>query len=175
MHIYTVLHTNFCVYSVPKRTADRPCHGKFKKLSLKVETKMVPQRKTIPSWTKFNKVQNIFTWILYSKFRRIACTKFITAYRAKVLERGDAGQKKRREAKTARTAKKEGGNGFQSNGSCGFLGGLRVSTISQWASAAPSGQFGVRHFLGLRSSFFGQNGSAVPTCTSKCQCRVSFL
>ena len=57
MHIYTVLHTNFCMYSVPKQTADRPCHGKFKKLSLKVETKMVPQRKTIPSRTKFNKVQ----------------------------------------------------------------------------------------------------------------------
>ena len=67
---------------------------------------MVPQRKTIFSWTKFNKVQKIFKLILYSKFCTIACTKFITAYRAKVLEIGDAGQKKRREAKTAKTAKK---------------------------------------------------------------------
>jgi hypothetical protein len=57
------------MYSVPKKSADRPCHGKFKKLNLKVETKMVPRRKTIPSWTKFNKVQKIFNLILYSIFR----------------------------------------------------------------------------------------------------------
>jgi hypothetical protein len=73
------------------------CHGKFKKLNLKVETKMhakmVPQRKITPSWTKFNKAQKIFKLILYSKFSRIACTKFITAYQAKVLEISDAGQK----------------------------------------------------------------------------------
>jgi hypothetical protein len=67
---------------------------------------MVPQRKTIPSWTKFNKVQFFFRWILYSELCRIACTKIITAYEAKVLEIGDAEQQKRREAKTAKTAKK---------------------------------------------------------------------
>ena len=67
---------------------------------------MVPQRKTIFSWTKFNKVQKIFKLILYSKFCTIACTKFITAYRAKVLEIGDAEQKKRQQAKTVKTAKK---------------------------------------------------------------------
>jgi hypothetical protein len=31
LHIYTVLHTNFCMESVPKMREDRPCHGKFKK------------------------------------------------------------------------------------------------------------------------------------------------
>ena len=92
---------------------------------------MVPQRKTIPSWTKFHKVQKIFTWILYSKFYRIACTKFITAYRAKVLEIGDARQKKTAGGKNGQNCQKEGGNGFQSNSSCGFWGGLGVSTISQ--------------------------------------------
>jgi hypothetical protein len=44
---------------VPKQSADPSCHGKFKKLSLKMETKMVPQRKIIPtierSLTKFKK------------------------------------------------------------------------------------------------------------------------
>jgi hypothetical protein len=30
-----------------------------------------------------------------------------------------------------------------------------VSTNSQRASAVPSGQFDVRHFLGMRSSFLG--------------------
>ena len=74
---------------------------------------MVPQRKTIPSWTKFNKVQKYSRWILCSKFHRIACAKFITAYRAKVLEIGDAGQKNRREAKTAKTAKKRGETVFR--------------------------------------------------------------
>jgi hypothetical protein len=92
---------------------------------------MVPQRKTIFSWTKFNKVQKIFKLILYSKFCTIACTKFITAYRAKVLEISDAGQKKTTGGKNGQNCQQEGANGFQSNGSCGFRGGLGVSTISQ--------------------------------------------
>jgi hypothetical protein len=42
----------------------------------------------IPFCTKFNKVQNIFKLILYSKFCRVAGTKFFTAYRAKVPKIG---------------------------------------------------------------------------------------
>jgi hypothetical protein len=94
------------MYNVPTKSADRSRHGKFKKLSLKVETKMVPQRKTIPSWTKFNKVQKILGEFYIANFVGLhTCTKVITAYQAKVLEIGDAGQKKRQEAKTAKTAK----------------------------------------------------------------------
>ena len=43
------------MYSVPKQTADRPCHGKSKKLSLKVETKMVPKGKQFPLERSFIK------------------------------------------------------------------------------------------------------------------------
>jgi hypothetical protein len=46
--------------SVPKMRADRPYHGNYKNLNLKVETKMVAQWKTVRSFTKFNKVQKIF-------------------------------------------------------------------------------------------------------------------
>ena len=59
-HLHSATYKLLYVYNVPKQSADRCCHGKFKKLSLKVEIKMVPQRKTNPSWTKFNKVQKHF-------------------------------------------------------------------------------------------------------------------
>ena len=44
---------------------------------------------------------------------------------------GKTPERPKMHAKTAKNCKKGGENGFQSNGSCGFWGGLGVSKISQ--------------------------------------------
>jgi hypothetical protein len=118
------------MYSVPKQSADPSCHGKFKKLSLKVETKMVPQRKKIPFRTKFNKVQNISREFYIANFLGLHVLNLLLRTGQKYWKEATPGKKTAR-GKNDQNFQKEGGNGFQSNGSCGFLGGLGVSTISQ--------------------------------------------
>jgi len=50
---------------------------------------------------------------------RLCVLKFLPRTGAQVPERGVPGPKNRRKSKTAENCQNEGGNGLQSNGSCG--------------------------------------------------------
>jgi hypothetical protein len=72
----------------------------------------------IPFCTKFNKVQKIFKFILYSKFLTITGTKIFTAYRAKVPKLGKPFRWGHLLLKNVKTCSKRDENGLESNGSC---------------------------------------------------------
>jgi hypothetical protein len=59
-YFYIVLHTNFCMESVPKKKRRSFLSWKILKIKMPHAAKNEKLRTTIPSCTKFHKVQKIF-------------------------------------------------------------------------------------------------------------------
>jgi hypothetical protein len=83
-YFYIVLHTNFCMESVPKNERKSSLAWKIQKIFCPMETKMKIKGQQFPLARSSTNSQNFLWIILYWKLYRITSTKYFTSYRARV-------------------------------------------------------------------------------------------